>query len=119
VETAAGRDIVGAVKIGPPTNPFHIARAYGVSAPQSVRPQAPVEPVAPVSRNDASGASVRKRPSNIDRLVGAVVPGRIDFTDEGPRHESRSEAIPLYRHPADLNAAATNIYAGRSLDVSG
>jgi hypothetical protein len=27
--------------------------------------------------------------------------------------------IPFYRHPADRNAAATNIQIGRSLDVSG
>ena len=107
------------MKIGPPTNPYHIARAYGVAAPQRAQAAPPVEPVAPVSRSAATDAGARKRPSNIDRLVGAVVPGRIDFTDQGPVHESRSESIPLYRHPADLNAAATNVHAGRTLDISG
>ena len=51
-------------------------------------------------------------------IVGALVPGRIDFSRDTPRHEARTAAIPLYRHPADLNAVATNIHAGRSLDVS-
>jgi hypothetical protein len=106
------------VKVGPPTNPYHIARAYNVAPPQPVRPQTPVDPIAPVTRSDAPSSGARKQPSNIERLIGAVVPGRIDFADDGPRHNSRSEAIPLYRHPADLNAAATTIHAGRTLDVS-
>ncbi|QOI99801.1 MAG: hypothetical protein HRU70_04615 [Phycisphaeraceae bacterium] len=27
-------------------------------------------------------------------------------------------SFPLYRHPADRNAAATSIFAGRNLDVT-
>ncbi len=100
-----------------PTNPYHIARAYNVAPPQFVRAQTPVEATTAIRRND-DALVAHKQPTNVDRLVAATVPGRIDFTDAGPRHDDRSAAIPLYRHPADLNAAATNVHAGRTLDVS-
>lgn len=96
-----------------PTNPFHLARAYAVEPPRTAAP-APVEQVSPT---DAREQARRKTPSNIDRLVAAVVPGRIDFTDAEPRHDPRTEALPLYRRPEDLNAVATTIHAGRVIDL--
>lgn len=119
VEFQAPRDTLWTVKVTPPTNPFHLARAYGVTPASALRPNTPVEPVTPVTRKDGALGATRKAPTNIDRLVAGVVPGSIDFTDESPRPATRSEAIPLYRHPADLNAAATSINAGRTIDVCG
>jgi hypothetical protein len=107
------------VKITPPTNPFHVARAYGITPAQAMRGNRPVQPVDPVTRNDGAPGTAPKTPTNIDRLIAGVVPGSIDFTDETPRPATRSEAIPLYRHPADLNAAATSVNAGRTIDVCG
>lgn len=105
------------MRITPPTNPFHVARVYGVAAPAPVRAGgASVEPVAPIGRAD--GAPAHKLPTNVDRLVAGIVRGRIDFSDGAPRPSQRSEAIPMYRRPADLNAAATVIHAGRTIDVS-
>lgn len=96
-----------------PTNPFHLARAYAVNPPRE-RTAAPVDRITPTSPREEAR---HKTPSNIDRLVAAVVPGRIDFSSAEPRHDNRSESIPLYRRPEDLNAAATNIHAGRVIDL--
>jgi hypothetical protein len=52
----------------------------------------------------------------VSRLVGAVVPGRVSFAGEVP---VQTGSIALYRHPADRNAAATGVQAGRVLDVTG
>jgi hypothetical protein len=99
----------------PPTNPFHIARAYGVqnvggagaaSRSQSVQKPAAVEGAVPQ----------QTLPSAAQKLVAAVVPGRVDFSGETPRPGA---GLQMYRHPADKNAAATGVQLGRSLDVSG
>ena len=119
LEIRISRDRLMPVRITPATNPFHLSRAYGVAPSSALRAASPVEPVNPVTRNEGAPTTARKLPTNIDRLVAGVVPGSIDFTDETARPATRSEAIPLYRHPADLNAAATSVNAGRTIDVSG
>jgi hypothetical protein len=118
----------------PPTNPFHVARAYGSGVVGRVGPGAPVrpaQPAAPVEKPAQRVETVRdaQRPSSLDsiaertkspamrRLLAGVVPGGIDFSGETPR--PTSGAIPLYRHPADHNAAATTLSAGRMVDVEG
>jgi len=100
------------MRIGHPTNPFHIARAYGVNAPTEARIEAP-RPAQAV-RRDVDAAEGRT-PSGVDRLVGAVVPGAIDF--RGPEPKPSEPALPMYRRPADLNAAATSVQAGRVIDL--
>lgn len=59
----------------------------------------------------------QKMPSNVQRLVAAVVPGSVDFSGSVPA--AAPGALPFYRNPADKNAAAVAIDAGRSLDVTG
>lgn len=86
--------------------PFRVAQAYGASRPGRVS-------VAPPVRAGDDG-SVRT-PSRTDRLVAAVVPGRVDFSAGQPVQSG--PAIPMYRHPADRNAAAVSVHAGRVLDV--
>lgn len=93
-----------------PTNPFHIARAYQVQPPRATQPVAPVTPPA-----DPVAGSIKPDPTT--RIVAATVPGRINFANAEPSHDSA--AIPFYRHPADKNAAATALTAGRTLDVQG
>jgi hypothetical protein len=56
-------------------------------------------------------------------LVAAKVSGGIDFNTGNVKASSMSGApetgaLPLYRHPADKNAAATGVDLGRRLDVS-
>lgn len=113
-------DPVGAASI-----PFHIARAYGVSR---VAPTQPIRPAA-VRGVDSPSRSTEaaiplfhprggtKANPQTARLVAATVPGSIDFSGSQPA-PSR-DALPLYRHPADHNAAATGIAQGRLLDVTG
>ena len=93
--------------------PFHIARAYGVA--QAVRPRS-LEAIEPTEH--------RQRPDTAElasasRLVAARVAGNVDFTarEEAPR--ATEAPIAFYRHPADKNAAATGVEAGRTLDVTG
>lgn len=92
--------------------PFHIAKAYGVARPASIR----VAPARELERVDAVNQAPARKPE-VARLVAARVPGGIDFTADEPR-PSR-ETIAMYRHPADRNAAATGVQAGRLLDVDG
>ncbi len=102
--------------------PFRAAQAYGVPAiPANLR----VEPVRPVqrqvspSRIDAPEVTVA--PSKADRLVGAIVPGGIDFTDVQAAPSAPKPVLPFYTRPGQQNEAATSIVAntGRSLDVRG
>ncbi len=91
-----------------PTNAFHVSRVYG--APIRVRP---VEAPPPIAKIEAEP----KNDPRLSRLVAGVVSGRIDFSGDAPTQDSSARA--MYRHPADKNAAATAIDAGRMLDVTG
>lgn len=83
--------------------PFHIARAYGIQpTPKIPALQAP--------------AAAERISENTRRLVAGTVPGKIGFAG--------GEAVPqdvfaMYRHPADKNAAATSVNAGRMIDAIG
>lgn len=55
------------------------------------------------------------RAVRLSRLIGARVPGGIDFSGATPA--PKGPAIPLYRHPADANAVATRLAATPMLDL--
>ena len=99
--------------------PLHIARAYGLGA-TARRAPVPVEEAREAV--EAQRVEIRRELTNtqrnVSRLIAGVVPGGIDFSGETPV-PGESSAIPFYRHPADQNAAATNIQIGRSIDVTG
>jgi len=114
-----------------PTNPFHISRAYQ-SAPAgrasgSMRVSSaptfagPSRPGAMQVSPSATGGSVTPQMNvNTKRLVAGSVPGKVDFTagSGGGGAVANTTAIPFYRHPADKNAAATGVSAGRMVDVN-
>ncbi len=108
----------------PPTNPFHISRAYQ-SAPLAraasagrVNGGAAARPGTSHVSPSAPGGSVTPQMNvNTRRLVAGSVPGKVDFTANGTAIASTT-AIPLYRHPADKNAAATGVSAGRIVDIN-
>ena len=77
---------------------------------QTTRPQGRTDAVD--IRTDRAAAK-----PNVARLLAGLVPGGIDFSGDKPR--PTADAIPMYRHPADKNAAATGVHAGRVLDVKG
>ena len=54
---------------------------------------------------------------NLARLVAGTVSGSIDFSADQP--QPSREALSIYRHPADRNAAATGVQAGRLVDIDG
>lgn len=126
-----------------PSNPYHIARAYGLGVGQGPTPpglSGPTkggrpaftpdlkEPLAGAQGSVFAGPLVRlgvparqsvagANPS-IDRIVAARVPGGIDFTPpSGP--VPKFAAMQMYRHPADKHAAATALSVGLQLDVNG
>lgn len=94
--TGAGPSSLRLTAIG---EPGRLAR------PMAVRPLAGPPP----------GASVTR--ARVASVVAGVVPGRIDFTGDAPMPSTG--ALPMYRHPADKNAAATSVHAGRMVDVVG
>jgi hypothetical protein len=95
------------MRIGPGMS-SQIARAYGLGPAR-----APGRPVAAPASGEAAGGGVL--PAPVSRLVGAVVPGKVSFAGETPMPDG---ALALYRHPADKNAAATGVHAGRTLDIT-
>lgn len=100
------------MRIEGPSNPYHVSRVYGVQPPlRLARPDA-------VERAEPRAPTKELAPAKTSRLVAAAVPGRVDFSGDSPR-PSDAASIPMYRHPADKNAAATAVNAGRILDLRG
>lgn len=94
----------------PASIPFHIARAYGVGT----RPATQIEPKPTATASSAA---------NTAKLVAATVAGPVRFNSLDTSAQAKTptsepaDSFPLYRHPAEKNAAATSINAGRSLDT--
>jgi hypothetical protein len=99
------------MRIGPGVS-SQVARASGVQPARST-PRTGGTAHADPTAGAGSPEQALARP--VSRLVGAVVPGKVSFTGDAPVQEG---AIALYRHPADKNAAATGVYAGRVVDVT-
>jgi hypothetical protein len=95
----------------PASIPFHVVRAYGLG------------------RNPASQIEAKPRldpHSNTTKLVAATVAQSIRFdavdtfepsVRKAEPAPSQPNSFPLYTRPADKNAAATAINAGRVLDT--
>lgn len=93
------------------------ARAYGAPAPRGGN-AAQITRTEPLAR---IGRLAEPRPaSDPSRLVAARVDA-IDLARDVAAVPGRptGPGLPMYRHPADLNGAATAIALGRSLDVKG
>lgn len=92
-----------------PVSSLRLSQVYGVQPGAARATLRPVNEPGTLARVEP----VRPRGAG---LSAAVVPGRVDFSADEPAHDSA--AIPLYRHPAVRNAAATAIQAGRRIDVT-
>lgn len=98
-----------------PTNPPAFPRLVGAAEPTTYARPKPISPATPSPRTPDDGADHQSiRP--VQRLVAAAVPGGIRFDHDGPRP---ANTLPLYTHPAQRNAAATAVSAGRLIDVTG
>ena len=115
------------------TNPlsFRLASAYGVTPKAGVNAAGKVAgsvagSASPTSSN-AAGAIMSTRTDRVDEtlarirpLVGAMVPGSIDFSASVPQQSSGlGGGLAMYRHPYDKNAAATGVESGKAIDVTG
>jgi hypothetical protein len=89
----------------PPIGAWHISH-YLKSAAGS----APAPPQAVPTRRVPDRNEVTP-PARL--LLAGQVPGRVDFAAPSPT----GPGLPFYRHPADRNAAATAVTAGRTLDL--
>jgi hypothetical protein len=96
---------------GPIVGSFQIAHAYGLT-PMTRR--APTNPHAPTTLNATGAAERAAKPGS--RLVAGAVAGRVNFSGAEPSQDR--SALAMYAHPADKNAAATAVSAGRLIDVS-
>jgi hypothetical protein len=90
----------------PPTFPFHVAKAY---APQAQRPAKTPS----IDKQEIT----KPRTQSVNTLVAGKVSTAPNFA--APPAPKNSDSLPLYRHPADKNAAATGVSLGRSVDVNG
>jgi hypothetical protein len=111
-----------------PTNPYHISKAYGVASPSRVAPSSQsqaVFPIRPTTRTDSVDASTTRAAAAKQRISTLVAARVTELPETGTTAQApaatqaRAGAFPMYRHPADKNAAATAVNAGRVLDVNG
>lgn len=104
--------LISIMRIDGPSNPFHLARAYGVAPSPLVKvtraEQGPADQVAPLAKIE---------PTNTQRLIAGVVDAAPRFQSVETVAGADRAAIAMYRHPADKNAAATGVVAGRTLDI--
>ena len=101
------------MEIGPLQHGHHLRLAYGVGRPSAPAPTAPTRAL---ERSDAvSRAEATETHARLRGIVAASVPGRVSF--EPSATPARADALPMYRHPAQRNAVATDVTLGRSLDV--
>ena len=100
-----------------PAGHLRLAQAHEIHRPvRAVR----IEPVAAFplpSRSPVELEPLARRGAapKVQRVVAGRVPGSIDFSADAPR--PRGPAIPMYRHPADRNVAATGVGLGRLIDL--
>ncbi|TVQ64003.1 MAG: hypothetical protein EA379_02930 [Phycisphaerales bacterium] len=105
------------MEIGPLNAAHHLRLAYAAHRPSPTQgPQAAANTRA-LDRSDAvSRAESARARSHIERIVAAEVPGRVSF--DAPAPKRAAETLPMYHHPAQRNAVATDVTVGRTLDVS-
>lgn len=94
----------------PPTYSFHLAKAYAPA-----RQAQPSKAAAPSPSIDSVELS-KPRSKSVSGLVGAKVNVAPDFTPT--TQAAAPDALPMYRHPADKNAAATGVSLGRAIDFN-
>lgn len=94
----------------PASIPFYVARAYGIGT-------------RPATQIEAKPTAAASSAANTAKLVAGTVAGPVRFNSLDTTAQTNTpmsepaDSFPLYRHPADKNAAATSINAGRSLDT--
>lgn len=101
-----------------------VAPAPGANASAPIA-SAPIAKIGDAIQRATDSVALQARAANesiSDRLVAAIVPGRIDFTQDRPVQTqpspSTAASLPFYRHPADKNSAATRIAFSTAIDLN-
>ena len=112
-----------------PTNAAQAARAYGARPVAPVSPASPIRPDQPAQRTEPVGRIGITGPTAAPAPARAIAsdPGRLVAAQVEPIDLARDVAtitgrpaegsLPMYRHPADRNQAATAVALGRALDL--
>lgn len=97
------------------TRAYSVRPAAPASAAQAVESAQRTEPIARI------GQRAEPRPaSDPSRLVAAQVDPIVLARDVAAVQGRPTDGLlPMYRHPADRNQAATGVALGRSLDIKG
>jgi hypothetical protein len=100
-----------------------LSRMYGVGQTAPARPVGVVAKVGPAVAPPADKADVKGRAPALDALVGAVVPGKVEFSGESAA-PSRAAlgaggTYQMFRRPSDQMEAATGVSVGRRIDLQG
>lgn len=102
-----------------------LSRMYGVGQTAPARPAGVVAKVGPAASPSPpiDKAEVKGRAPALDALVGAVVPGKVEFSaDTAKPSQSALGAggtYQMFRRPSDRMEAATGVSVGRRIDVQG
>lgn len=92
--------------------PWHIARVYATQA-------APVHKAESVARIEPVRNDVRQPQAHpTEQLIAGAVEKKVDFTVVDAGERAQTASLAMYRHPADRNAAATVLHAGRTIDTT-
>ncbi|MFT3686560.1 MAG: hypothetical protein QM783_16860 [Phycisphaerales bacterium] len=101
-----------------------LARAYGsgaVTAPRQAGVVAKIAPTVPAAPADK--VEVKQRAPALDALVGAVVPGKVEFSGDTAKPSQAGlgagGTYQMFRRPTDRMEAATAVSVGRRIDVQG
>jgi hypothetical protein len=101
------------------------ARTNQVAPAPGANASAPIAKIGDAIQRPSDSVAVQPRTASgtiSDRLVAAVVPGRIDFAQDSPVQTrpipSTANSLPFYRHPADKNSAATRIAISTAIDLN-
>jgi hypothetical protein len=101
------------------TNVSHLRLANAYGRPVMNVPKSAAELPRHIGPADADRVELTSRtvPAKVRNLVAGSVAQSVTF--QGAPSTPSGAALPLYRHPADANAAATGVALGRTLDVQG
>lgn len=100
-----------------------LARTYGAGQTTAARPAGVVAKVGPTASPPADKVEVKGRAPALDALVGAVVPGKVEFSGDTAKPSQAAlgagGTYQMFRRPSDRMEAATGVSVGRRIDLQG
>lgn len=97
--------------------PFHIAKAYGLTAPSKPKQVMPI--AAPGSTPEVAAPTPAAIGSGLQQLIGGSVREGVEFDSASTPARPAGPTLQLYTRAADRIEAATGVHLGRGLDIKG